>query len=1048
MNKFRKILLVFMIVTLISGLAVMFGCKSDNKGNGGDAVYSIYVKSMGGLALSDVSVAASSSGRVIAEGTTDGTGKFAFKANRGVYDISVTNLPLGYSLNNASNKTSADSDTLTVLATSSVISDKIPESKVYKVGDVMYDFTITDRSVSGSANTKTYTLSEVLQTKKMVLLNFWNTNCAPCMSELPELELAYRDYQDVAEVFGINVPVLGANTLSDLRTVRSHEYPGEDGDTYSLTFPLALDDNEMPLHFSMKEIPVTVIVDRYGVIAYHIASSMDKASFRNLFEKYSSENYEQDEVTGGGDSSGEGEEKVRVKPNVSQPASSEIEAAINGEGFNGSYYPETEAKDAEFSWPWLVGESNGEKYIHPANHGVGYSFSTISTSLTITPSDISSVNGKVVLVFDLQWSCEDRSDYFYVIVNNSLVYEYTGTEQWGTWQKCFALVADEAGDYKLTLMYVKDDQRDVGQDTVRIKNMRLIKISQIDIPSLDMPRESAREWNGEDFTSYITPVLGDDGFYHKDSKTGPLILADLMNATSFNKRLESDWGISEFAVNGYFDYNKVDEDDPNYKPALDKTDAIAKWAQAANNSELPGLTPVGVELKDLLDEFIKTRVGTFRDNMWLELCKYFDHYGTDTDDKGICDSRRNPIRGLLSETALPTVAAYDGELDLNNIPSEYKNKVVWDRPIVPRGLKYLFVPEKSGVYRFRSQSQYLSDTMCWLTDYDGNYLVTTDEQLENPDKEYNFVITYYLKAGQKYIVRTCLADVGGTGEYTFTAEYLGASAYVWQFASRNYFTGVEDDLSAVANYMNVLPVIYGDYVYNAMKDAEGNYVFGENGEPIANRNDPIYVDFLSGARFFDNGSLELCFEYGDIDKIRKTLRENVFTEVWNKTEPSGGWAPTTTLEEIKGSALNDDDWSSIISRLLAIYGENVYIDQEEMIALLVECKTLGQVAAYLQEYYLSFFDLTYYSEYFAQFGVAAERCKDYTDLVRGYYEQAKLNQGDPAKGYADKGCVRLTTELMDALDMFSKRMGGFPALSTDWMRLCAHYEYMGPAQAD
>ena len=1047
MNKPRKVLLVLICVLLVMA-AVLVGCGSDGQGTpvpDGKAEYSIYVTGMGGMGLHDVTVTATKDGEKIASGATDYNGLFAFTADKGVYDIEVGELPPGYELTeNNSYKTSATKFKLVILASSSVILDEIPETKVYKVGDVIYDFSITDPT--DRISNVTYTLSEVLSGKRMVLLNFWNTNCNPCMSEMPELELAYRQYIDDVAIFGINVPLLGVNRISDVRETRAKVYTDAEGNQFSLSFPLAIDDNKMPYHFALTSIPVSVVIDRYGVIALIHTGSMDKSMFAAMFAKYTSDDYVQDNVGGGNDDPSGGEELVREKPNVSQPDSAEIERAINGAGFTGSYYPETEAADAEYSWPWLVGETGGEKYIHPANHEKNYSFATIYTKVTISATDVQSSTGKVVLVFDLQWSCENLYDYFYVIINNSLVYEYTGTEQWGSWQPCYALVADEPGDYTLCMLYVKDEQTSEGADTVRIKNMRLLSVAEIDIPSLDMPREAAREWNGAGYNRYATVVPDEDGFYHKDSVSGPYIVADLMNPTLFNGRLTTTWSVAQFAINGYFDYNTVDPDEPGYNPLLDDTDGITKWAMAANNSELNGLTLVNDELIGLLNKFIKTQVNSFNDKIWLEFCKYFDHYGTDESDKGICDFERNPIRGLLNETAIPTVAAHDGAFpDLKNIDEQYKNKVVLTRLIVPRGFKYVFTPTKSGVYRFRSQSRELADTMAWLMTYDAaaeDYLVTTDSQLENADEEYNFVITYYLEANVPYIFATCFADMGVTGEFTFTTEYLGEELYVWQYASRNYFTTANDEMTDIVNYANVMPVLVGNTYYNAKKDANGEYVTDGNGNFVANTDDPIYVDFVTGARFFDAGSLELCFTYSDKARIVNTL-SSILSIVFRKNKPSAGWAENTALESIKGGALTDDDWSDIITRLYVVYGDNVYIDDPYVIAELVECSTIGDVADLLKKYYLSFFDQRYWI-YDESYGIDPSRYKDYTILVQWYYDQAVANTGNPDRGYADRGCVILTEELRDALDMFCKRIGGFPELDTDWLRLCAHYEYIGP----
>ena len=1053
-------LLVIFVVSLLLG-SVLVACDK----NKGDGNYSIYVKSLGGLGLSDVTVTVTNKNSAVATGTTDKNGLFTFKADPGVYDVAVTNLPIGYTLTSNGYKTSKDSDTLTILASSSVIMDTVPSNKVYKVGDVAYDFSIDDKT--DRDDTKTYTLSQLLAEKKMVLLNFWNTGCRPCVSEMPALELAYRQYQDVAEVLAINVSgFTGIDKWPAVRDFKSKSsYTDDQGNTYSLTFPMSLDDqdgNNMPFHFAMNGIPTSVVIDRYGVIAMIHTGGMDLSTFKSVFEKYTSDNYVQDQVGGGGGSGGG--EIEREKPNVSMPASSEIEKAINGNNFHGTYRPETEAEDAEYSWPWLVGETNGEKYIYPANTGVNYSFATIYTSVTISQNDVTN-NGNVVLAFDVQWSTEFWGDYFYVLINNSYVYSYTGTDQWGKWQTCYALVANQPGTYDLTLLYYKDEQQSEGFDTVRVRNMQMMSVNTLNnsTPSLDMPRDAANMNKATSQYDYVTAVKGDDGYYHKDSATGPYILAELMNPTNFNKRLEIDWGINSFAINGDFNYNTVDEDDPRYDKDLDDTYAITLWAQAANNSELYGLTIVNDELIELLNRFIISKIGedNFNDKMWLEYCKYFDHYGSDKKDKGICDMTRNPIRGLMNSTAIPTVQAYEGELDLDNIPAEYTNKVTFDRILVPRGLMYLFVPKTSGVYRFRTQSFQDLDTMGWLYDYEGatthsstegqRPLVSTDEQRENPDKSYNLVLTYYLEAGQKYIFISCLSDIAVYGySYTFTVEHLGAEAYVWQYTGRGVLTYIEDEngeVGEIRNFHNVEFAIGDDgYVYVAQKDSNGKYVKDSNGKYVPNTNDPLYVDFVTEARFFDpGGSLEKSLKRGERATIVSTVSE-ILSKLWNKSKPTAnGWTASTALTSIKGSAITKDDWQEINLRFLEIYGDSAYIDNNGMMNQLMSCTTVGAIADLLKKYFLDLFDMREI-RFDERYGIDSSLYKNYTSLVTEKYNEAKANTGIEELGKYDADCVKLTVELMNALNMFTKRVGGYPELDTEWLSLCAHYEYMGPAK--
>ncbi len=1015
--------------------------------------FTVSVKSLGGVMIPGCGVVATKGGTEAASGETSAMGVFTFRAERGEYAVSLKDLPEGYSLQEGQTLTlSADKAELTVYVTSSVIKKEIPADKVYHIGDVMYDFTVKDE------NGKTYVLSELLENKRMVLLNFWNTNCGPCMSEMPELELAYRSYQDMAEVIAVNVPLLGQNTNGDLRDVRNKSYTDPEGNSYHLTFPLAIDENRMPAHFAMNAIPVTVVVDRYGVIAFRRNGSMDKSMFEAAFQKFCADDYEQSAPPAGGeenpDDPGQEEIPEREKPDVSMPDSATIEAAINSASYPFSYYPERDSADAEFSWPWLVGEENGEKFLYPANHGKNYSFATIYSEFTIEASGIGREDGKRVLAFDLKIASEDRCDYFYVILDNTIVYEYSGTEHWEDWEPCYPLVANEPGKHKLALLYMKDQERSVGADTVRIKNMRLISTKEIEVPSLDMPRSAAEHWSEDRFTfsDYVTAVKGADGFYRVGSETGPYLLANLMASTPFNYRLETPWSISEFAVNLEFDYNTVKPEDPAYRKELDKTEAITKWLQAANNSELPGLTVVGDELKNLLEEFARHKLASgYTEDTWLEFCTYFEHYGTDETDTGINNFARNPVRGLLPDTAFPMVEPHEGEFeDLDTIEEKYRNKVVQDRVIVPRGLKYAITPERSGVYRFRSQSKQNSDTMAWLRRFDPQtgeeiLLIETDEQRENPDKSYNFVLTYYLEAGKTYILAVCHADVGGTGEFTFTCEYLGEDAYVCEYISRNYLTFTDETSGELMNYENVKAVEKDGMWYAAKKNADGSYVM-ENGEYVADESDPIYVDFFSAARFFDNGenSIARSIEIGREENILKTLKESVFAKVWKNFDPENVTAETK-LQDVKGNALTASDRTQLIENLAAVYGEDVVVEgtiRTEFDAI----DTVGGLIEFMQKYFIGFFNFE--NILFPDDPDLDESWyADFTEIMEKFYQEAEKFEGTEQYGYQDKGCVKLTEQLRIALTMFSKRFA-FQELDTDWMRFCLHFAHLGAADAE
>lgn len=100
------------------------------------------------------------------------------------------------------------------------------------------------------------------------------------------------------------------------------------------------------------------------------------------------------------------------------------------------------------------------------------------------------------------------------------------------------------------------------------------------------------------------------------------------------------------------------------------------------------------------------------------------HIATDENDDGICDDCANlfDAEDIFAE-------------DEKSIDGHFERY-------------FRFIPEKSGYYRFYSESNEGADMWCCLKDVDGNYLETA-----NSDKYGNFELTYHFKSGKTYYFR-------------------------------------------------------------------------------------------------------------------------------------------------------------------------------------------------------------------------------------------------------------------------------------------------------
>lgn len=123
-------------------------------------------------------------------------------------------------------------------------------------GQTMPDFTVelTDGT--------TVTLSELLKTKEVVVLNIFATWCGPCQGEFPEMEAVYRQYQDRMEIVAVS-----AYEGDDMETLRSFK------EEMGVTFPMGKAGADITGNVDIPGYPTSLIIDRNGRVAYYGAGA-------------------------------------------------------------------------------------------------------------------------------------------------------------------------------------------------------------------------------------------------------------------------------------------------------------------------------------------------------------------------------------------------------------------------------------------------------------------------------------------------------------------------------------------------------------------------------------------------------------------------------------------------------------------------------------------------------------------------------------------------------------------------------------------------------
>ena len=798
----------------------------------------VKVVTLGGMALPDVNVYAfadESLEDMRGHGETGEDGIATLRLEKGkTYYVELTNVPEGYGVEPYY---TLSGNSLVITLSSSVIEDESLKGVTYAPGSVMHDFTVTD--VDGNV----IWLSELLKTKKMVLINFWYTTCYWCVEEFPILNEMYDEYKDEIAIVALNHSPLEGDTEEGIRLFRND---------MGLSLPMARDNTGMNVAFGLKAYPTSVIVDRYGVVTMVLETALTRKPLTAIFDYFTADDYRQavdltlDDLV------------PAQMPDVEMAPSEEISEAFDGGRLPVEYKPETSPNSADWSWPFAVTEKDGTVCLKSTNAGVDSSFATLYAYVEMKKGE--------ALAFDYFSSSEQQADVLYVLVDRKDIYQISGNNQ-SDWKTCYPFVALEDGTYELAFCYYKDNGTDVGDDTVYLKNLRIVSEAEIDTPSY-IPRYAANKpkENGLGYEEYVSVVLGADGYYHVGSADGPILLADLMRSTRF-----SETPVYYLAYEG-----EIVLDGKDYYNDL------LPYFSMASNSAISGLCSVTEELGELL-KAVALAVGLENDNpdQWLQMCCYYNAYGTDGEELA------DPIKGLSNFSAYTAV--------LGN-----SNYVYYDRVIMPRGYKYLFVPEESGAYRITSDSEWEVDAWIFLEDGSQMYVWEGGERLYYDETDCSMVV--YLKEGEKYYIDIAFYDVYQVGGFTFDIKYLGESYEHFTLCAPGYFTFEENETGSLD------PDDLGSAIALGIEVALGEDGYWHEKRADGSLGSLLYAEFAAGTTIFGDKTMVELIELGAFDFSKSESDQ----EVLNYVRLYGA---ENVVEKLK----SDEGWGEDFESLAEIY---------------------------------------------------------------------------------------------------------------------------------
>lgn len=779
----------------------------------GDAVnFKVTVRSEGGLLFKNYTVMVSRDDSLWNTGVTNDEGVFTFSDEANEYEIDIADVPDGYSYDSVT-LSAVNTDAEVVLKSTLLNASQADSNTQYVMGDIFHDYTFTTPyELNGAVWSQT--VSEILRTKKALLINNWGMDCSWCLTEMGDMDEMYRKYSDDIEI----VAVSNYNYVGDSDLEINNFYA-----TNGYTFPMMRDVNGFAYKFGINGWPTTVIIDRYGAIARIEKGAITSAeAWERMIVKYIGDDYVQT-FTPGEHVSGSINIEV-AKPDITVDADhyDNINGALLKDGYtlpsgvSIEWYAEETYEDA---WPFLYGKLDNVDSNVPVMYASNGSFTDSvhgertgkANSMAILYAKVTVGAGKA-FTFEYFAETEAHGDILYMLWDGRIIREISGDSL--GWQNCYLYSEITEGTHTLSITYVKDGSSNVGMDNVFIRNIEFVDVSDI-TTSTDMFRGAGygnivKDANDNSvFEHYADVAMAADGYYHVNVNTlenanlagndnSPLLLANVMNVTAWNNsfsinRLASmqDANTGEYIINCIFTIDGVTKD---YRGDL------TRYLAAASASEVTYCVPVDDFLQKLLVAFMKEykkaeRIAAglsvaneddyWHEKEWLEICYFYSHYG-DGDPVG------NPILGLMPETAIEVEEDTECTADITRLTPPFPFRM------------YTFTPDESAVYKIESlipdedADEY--SAQIWFYDDDSsseNPLASSGADRINRDglNEQNFELYYYMTAGRKYYVDLAFLDMQ-SGTYKFKITKIGQS------------------------YTHLVPASYDDY----------DMVIGENGE--------------------------------------------------------------------------------------------------------------------------------------------------------------------------------------------------------------------------
>lgn len=412
--------------------------------------------------------------------------------------------------------------------------DSMPSKPaIYKTGDKMEDFTVT---LSDGTKASLY---GTLARKKAVLINFWASWCQPCRMEFPYLEQAYSQMSDEIGVIALTTELKDTN--EDVEAFKKELGLG--------ALPIGVDANRLCSRFPSDGIPLSVMVDRNGVICFMETGAItDKDKFLRLFRLFTPSDYAAPAIT---------QTIPEALPDVKPPAPEALERALGADiaAMRAVIF------DVPQIWPFMPAP-DGSCAI--ASNG------RVKGTLASFGLEVQARAGQA-LGYEYAIDCEPVSNSLRVFVNGEVIRVHGGQADWTGDYVAFA----EDGAYEVTFAYARGTFD--GDTCAMLRGLRLISSDETAALEGAKPTGPAKALSGK--TADIAVIDGSlkdivivqDGAERESDAPYSVLQSD-----AFTLRIRVGDGVRDDLAcvrhnNGYYMLMNLEQDERGYLFRFDRT---------------------------------------------------------------------------------------------------------------------------------------------------------------------------------------------------------------------------------------------------------------------------------------------------------------------------------------------------------------------------------------------------------------------------------------------------------------------------------------------